>query len=43
MKVLIVDDEKHIVEYIKYIVDWEKLGFTMMEATSSSSVARDYL
>ncbi|HIY58410.1 MAG TPA: response regulator [Candidatus Tetragenococcus pullicola] len=43
MKVLIVDDEKHIVEYLKYILDWKKLGFQVIEATSSSSTAKDYL
>lgn len=43
MKVLIVDDEQHIVEYLKYVVSWKSLGFETVQTTSSSSAAREYL
>lgn len=39
MKLLIVDDEQHIIEYIKYIVDWKKYGFDHIRGTSKSQEA----
>jgi len=43
MKVLIVDDEKRIVEYLKYILDWKSLGFHKVEGFYSSKGALQYI
>lgn len=39
MKVLIVDDEQYIVEYLNHLVDWRKLGFTeVLTVTNGAEV-----
>lgn len=43
MKLLIIDDEQRIVEYLKHILDWKTLGFNQVVGLSSSSTAQDYL
>lgn len=43
MKVLIVDDEKRIVEYLKYLLDWKSLGFHKVEGFYSSKGALQYI
>ena len=32
MNVLIADDEKIVLEGLKYIIDWNRLGFTMSDS-----------
>lgn len=43
MKLLIVDDEQHVVEYIKHILDWEKIGFHSVMGVTKSKSALEYL
>lgn len=43
MKLLIVDDEIHIVNYIKHLIDWQKIGFNSVYTTNKGSEAREFL
>lgn len=43
MKVLIVDDEGYMLEYLKKLTDWEKLGFSQVLTARGGSIARDIL
>lgn len=43
MKLLIVDDEIHIVNYIKYLIDWRKIGFCEVFTTSKGTQAKEYI
>ena len=43
MRVLIVDDEAYMVDYIKKIADWEAHGFDEVLTAHGGSLARDYL
>lgn len=43
MRVLIVDDEAYMVDYIKKIADWEVHGFDDVITAYGGSLARDYL
>lgn len=43
MKVLIVDDEPYMIEYIKKLVDWESYGFCQVLTAKGGSIARDLL
>lgn len=43
MRVLIVDDEVYMVDYIKKIADWEAHGFDEVITAHGGSLARDYL
>lgn len=43
MKVLIVDDEPYMIEYIKKLVDWENYGFYQVLTAKGGSMARDLL
>lgn len=43
MKLLIVDDEIHIVNYIKYLIDWEKIGFCEVFTTNKGTQAKEYI
>lgn len=43
MKVLIVDDEPYMIEYIKKLVDWESYGFCQVMTAKGGSMARDLL
>lgn len=43
MKVLIVDDELYMVEYIRKLIDWESYGFDTVMTAKGGSLARDLL
>ncbi len=43
MKVLIVDDEPYMIEYIKKLVDWGSYGFRQVLTAKGGSMARDLL
>lgn len=43
MKLMIVDDEKYIVEYIKNLVNWAKYGFTTVLTFQNSILAMEKL
>lgn len=43
MKVLIVDDEPYMIEYIKKLVHWESYGFCQVLTAKGGSMARDLL
>lgn len=43
MKVLIVDDEPYMIEYIKKLVDWDNYGFCQVMTAKGGSIARDIL
>lgn len=43
MKVLIVDDESYMIDYIKTLVDWNKYGFDTVLTATGGSLARDML
>ncbi|MDO5422467.1 MAG: response regulator transcription factor [Eubacteriales bacterium] len=43
MKVLIADDEPAVLEGLKYIIDWEDLGFTICSEASTGSEAFEKL
>lgn len=43
MKVLMVDDEKHILEYLKHLLNWQHYGVTQLVAVNSSSEAAKLL
>lgn len=43
MKVLIVDDEAYMVDYIKKIADWEAYGFDQVMTAYGGSLARDLI
>lgn len=43
MKVLIVDDEPYMIEYIKKLVDWGSYGFNQVLTAKGGSMARDLL
>lgn len=43
MKLLLVDDEFYIIEYLKHIVDWQGLGFTKIFSTTDSLEAEEIL
>lgn len=36
MKVVIIDDEKHVIEAVRLLVDWETLGFTDVYSSTDS-------
>lgn len=41
MRVLLVDDEQYILEYVKHLIDWEKYGFNevLIENTSTGALS----
>ena len=39
MKVLIADDEMVVLEGLKYIIDWEELGFSVCSQAKSGNEA----
>ena len=39
MNVLIADDEKIVLEGLKYIIDWNSLGFTICQTASDGADA----
>lgn len=43
MKVLIVDDESYMLEYLKTLTDWEALGFSQVLTARGGSMARDII
>lgn len=43
MKLLIVDDEIHIVNYIKHLINWKKIGFGEVYTTNKGTEAKDYI
>lgn len=43
MLALIVDDEGHIVEYLKHLLDWKALGLDCLLTTSSATQAKEWL
>ena len=43
MKVLIVDDEMYMVDYIRKLIDWESYGFDTVLTAKGGSLARDLL
>lgn len=43
MKVLIVDDEPYMIEYIKKLVDWESYGFDQVITAKGGSIASKLL
>lgn len=43
MRVLIVDDEVYMLDYMKKLIDWEKFGFDQASFVRSGSLARDML
>ncbi len=43
MKLLIVDDESYMVEYIKKLVNWKEYGFDSIYTACGGSLARDLL
>ena len=43
MKVLVVDDEPYMIEYIIKLVDWESYGFHQILTAKGGSMARDLL
>ncbi|WMJ86277.1 response regulator transcription factor [Anaerocolumna sp. MB42-C2] len=43
MRVLIVDDEPYMIEYIKKLVDWRNYGFCQVLTAKGGSMARDLL
>ena len=43
MKVLIVDDEMYMVDYIRKLIDWESYGFDTVLTAKVGSLARDLL
>lgn len=43
MKLLIVDDESHVVEYIKHVLDWKSVGFNTVLGVSKSQQAMEIL
>jgi two-component system response regulator YesN len=43
LKVLLVDDEPHIVQGLKAIIDWEQEGFEVIKSCSNGKEALDYL
>ncbi|MCR4904273.1 MAG: response regulator [Butyrivibrio sp.] len=43
LKVLLVDDEPHIVQGLKAIIDWEQEGFEVVKSCSNGKEAVDYL
>lgn len=43
MKVLIVDDEPYMIDYIKKLVDWESYGFEQVLTANGGSLARDLI
>lgn len=43
MKVLIVDDEPYMVEYIRKLIDWKSYGFDTVLTAKGGSLARDLL
>ena len=40
MKVLLVDDESYMTEYLKKLVDWKSYGFEEVLTASGGSIAR---
>ena len=43
MKVLLVDDESYMTEYLKKLVDWKSYGFEEVLTASGGSIARDLI
>lgn len=43
MKLLIVDDEKSIIEYLKNLLNWKEYGFDEIKTFTSSTSAKTYL
>lgn len=43
MKVLLVDDESYMTEYLKKLVDWKSYGFEEVLTASGGSIARDLM
>lgn len=43
MRVLLLDDEKYIVEYLKHLVDWSKYDYSEVLTFTNSVKAVDYL
>lgn len=43
MRVLIVDDEQYIVEYLKHLVDWGSFGFKEVITTNKSHLAQQVI
>ena len=43
MKVLIVDDEMYMIDYIRKLIDWESYGFDTVLTAKGGSLARDLL
>ena len=39
MNVLIADDERVVLEGLKYIIDWRRLGFTICDTASNGADA----
>lgn len=43
MKVLLVDDESYMTEYLKKLVDWKSYGFEEVLTASGGSIVRDLI
>lgn len=43
MKVMIVDDEQHMTEYLKHLIDWQTYGFNQVETINKGKQAQQLL
>lgn len=43
MEVLIVDDERHMTEYLKHLVEWPKYGFNQVTTINKALLVEEYL
>lgn len=43
MEVLIVDDERHMTEYLKHLIDWSKYGFSQVVTMNKATEVKNYL
>lgn len=43
MEVLIVDDERHMTEYLKHVIEWERYGFEKVTTINKALAVKEYL